>query len=43
MINKKFNFEAFKKRMMTESYEIKNSRNCTIHAKCESNSTVLLY
>ncbi|MCK9270027.1 MAG: hypothetical protein M0P50_06275 [Bacteroidales bacterium] len=28
---------------MTESYEIKNSRNCTIHAKCDSNSAVLLY
>ena len=28
---------------MTESYEIKNSKNCTIHAKYASNSTVLLY
>ena len=28
---------------MTESYEIKNSRNCTIHAKYASNSSALLY
>lgn len=28
---------------MTKSYEIKNSKNCTIHAKYASNSTVLLY
>jgi len=28
---------------MTKSYEIKNSKNCTIHAKYASNSSVLLY
>jgi len=28
---------------MTNSYEIKNSANCTIHTRFGSNSTVLLY